>query len=167
MSSTDFDFETGMSEEERKGLLEGSDFDDDDEEFIIRPTAPNILPEGIYPAVITGFNLENSSKGNPMYVWEFRVTAPDFRNKGLKAWTALTDGAMWKVNDFLAACGIACPPGEQQGRFRKKDILNKAVYLKVVENEYFDQRSGSNKTNNKVDELYAPDEECIALAQDF
>jgi hypothetical protein len=67
------------------------------------------IPPGDYKAEVESVKHETSKNGNPMLVWEFKITEGKFKNKTLRDRTVLQDNSLWKLKQLLEAMGISVP----------------------------------------------------------
>lgn len=109
--------------------------EDDDEEFEENFTGESaggvILEDGIHQCRCTDVELTKSSKGDPMYIWDFRTTN---ENAQLKLFTSLTAKARWKVIETLEGLGIEA--SDRVVRFKKSDVRNKVCYVQTEREMY-------------------------------
>lgn len=65
-----------------------------------------LVPDDDYKIKLTGLTKEVSNAGNPMWVWVWTIIEGPEAGKDFKLWTAITAGALWKMQQVLAAIGL-------------------------------------------------------------
>lgn len=93
------------------------------------------IPEGDYAAELVEVTKETSQAGNPMYVWKYKITSE--KQKGFTLWnrTAITQKAMFKVQETVDALGF--PKGaDGKSKFNKTQAVGRKVVLAVQDSEY-------------------------------
>jgi len=116
-----------------------------------------LASEGKHHAKLIDFEKTESSKGNPQFVWQFRILAGDSEGIEVRFWTSLLPQARWKVVETLEALGI-----EAEGtisRFKRSDLIGSPCIIEVFHDEY------DGRTNAKVDRVYPPTEETIKISK--
>lgn len=92
------------------------------------------IPDGIYRVRCTDVTQDVSKGGNPMFVWQFEVSAGEHAGFQSKVFTAITPAAMWKVAETVIALGIG-----QQGqlvKFKRSDVINRECGALIEKTEY-------------------------------
>ena len=104
-----------------------------------------LVQEGKHPCKVTDLVRETSKSGNPMFVWDFTVTAGPDAGKDLRLWTVLTPAALWKLKQVAEALDLPVDNG--------KTDFSKAVGRRcVVVNEHGDY---NGRKVNRVQEVEA------------
>lgn len=81
------------------------------------------ITKGKYTGRLTGISSATSkSSGNPMWVWDFVITAGPQAGRDFKLWTVLTDDAAWKIMETVNALGGDLKPGDDV-KINKKEII--------------------------------------------
>jgi len=108
-----------------------------------------LLPEGIYKMQVEKMEPKQSNAGNPMVNVTMNVLEP-VEHLGRKGFTnlVLIQAAMWKVKQFVKACGIPF----DTGGFNLGDAIGREVTVKVTQESYTD-KEGNNKIRNVFDEF--------------
>jgi len=101
----------------------------DEESFDINEDVvpESTLEEGEYIVKCVGVEKGTSKSDNPMFIWDFQIIStaagvmiPDAPEK--KVYTALTDAAMWKVEETVCAMGLGqVVDGKLQAKFTPSD----------------------------------------------
>lgn len=104
------------------------------------PDAP-VIPKGRYKLRLMSVVKQQSSKGNPMLVWMWKIVSPG-KMKGvrIKSWTSLLENALSGLKMHLLALG-------KKGRV--KGSTDKLVGLKVV--GVIGKRMGRNQMGQKTE----------------
>lgn len=126
----------------------------------------SLLSAGFHYFMVKDMEKSVSNAGKDQFVWDFVVVTPGTPDLGsdFRQWTSLVPNARFKVVEFLEAMGI-----ESQGkmaRFRRSDVLGKAVMGEVTHGSYFD-KNNVERTSASVVKLLAPDEGCIAAVEAY
>ena len=114
-----------------------------------------ILPPGIYDAVIENTEFGNSSNGNPMITWVFKVTDPEYAGRLLYNHTTLNnDVGLGRLKKILARVLPHIPLSEFRPRSfcDNGDALGYACRVKVKIRPY------EGKKRNNVQDVLAPAE---------
>jgi hypothetical protein len=69
------------------------------------------IPDGIYKGIIEEVSESVSAKDNDMLIWKIKGTSGKAKNKTILFYTALTEKALWKVNECLTALNVEIPKG--------------------------------------------------------
>lgn len=117
---------------------------DDEENFVVDgDLTSNIPAEADYEAKLIDVTKDVSNKGNDMFVWCFQIlracgdgdTTHDTWEG--KVYTALTDAAMWKVNEVLQALGLGeIVDGRIKADFSKAEAVNRLCIIEIEHDEY-------------------------------
>ncbi len=107
-----------------------------------------VIPTGVYPAVITHVELRESKSGPDPYLnWTFEITHPEYL--GRKVWliTGLGVRALWKLRETLEALGI-----ESAGAidFDPEAVVGRRCLVVVSQEVY------NGVTRNRVDSVLPP-----------
>jgi hypothetical protein len=115
---------------------------------VVHDRDPKYVPPGVYAAKCIDFFEDESKAGNPMWVLDFAITAGAHEGKELRLWLALTDNAMWKLNDVMA--GMMIEKGADMTYNADVDTIM-AMKLRIVveDNDY------KGQTKSAVEGVYA------------
>ena len=77
----------------------------------------------------------SKNSGNDMWVWDWAIVADGRGNdqhagRQLTSYTALTESALWKVEEHGVALGI-CEPGERM-KFKRAEVIGRMVLADVA-----------------------------------
>lgn len=103
------------------------------------------IPDGAYRAKCIDIAQDVSKSGNPMFVWDFEITAGEFAGRTFKSWTAVTPAAMWKVAETVIALGVG-QTGEVV-KFKRGDVLGKECGIVMEQDEY------NGKTTSRISKV--------------
>jgi len=116
---------------------------DDGDTFEVNGEVAQSIEPGDYHVTLIDVEKTESKAGNAMFAWTFRVTAavkgsvdvsdaPD-----LMVYTALTDKAMWKVEETLAALKLGTSSeGRIVAKFTRKEAIGRKCVASVILGEY-------------------------------
>lgn len=111
------------------------------------------MPEGVYTMQVEKMEPKTSKAGNKMInVTMNVVNPPEFL--GRKGFTNLVVGvpeAMWKVKQFVKACGISY----DTGGFNLGDAIGRTLLVKVTQESYESTKDGTTKIRNVFDDYMA------------
>jgi hypothetical protein len=93
---------------------------------------------------------EESSTGNDMITWSFKLLEGKFKNKTMKYWTSLTEQSLWKLQDLLVAFGEEPPTSKHD--IDLTDYPEQEVLLVVGDDMY------EGKVRSKIMEVLPADE---------
>ena len=120
-----------------------------DEEFGFDMGPEEMAPEGL--AIVQCTNLEKQhsrTSGKPMYVWTFVIreyrepkdVGDSYNGEELLVFTSLSSAAMWKMQETLAAMGVAIPTEEDDAmrsvRFSRGDVLGVCALAALKHNTF-------------------------------
>lgn len=109
------------------------------------------LAAGEYVCKVTKAELKEGQKGK--YIkWELTVgTGPA---KGSKTYmnTSLTVKALFKLREFMLACGLDVP--KQVVDIDTDKIVGRIVGIKVVDSTYVDSKTGETKPSTEIKDTY-------------
>lgn len=71
-----------------------------------------LMPEGDYEVAVFDLEEKTSSNGNPMIVAKLKVADGKFKGRQLFHNIVIMKQTMFKVKEFLTACGVIVPEGE-------------------------------------------------------
>lgn len=132
-----------IEEENDMDNLPFSDDEDDDNFTIDGDLTGNLPPEGDYIGKLIDLTKEESKAGNPMWVWEVELVSrveyhsDEFAGWSKKVYTALTEAAMWKVNETLQAFGLGrVEDGRIKANFRKGQAMGTHCIMIIEHGEY-------------------------------
>ncbi len=117
----------------------------DDYNFMIDgDLTANIPAEGDYEAKLIDIAKDVAkSSGNDMWVWCFQIIKSQsdgdtkYDTWEGKVYTALTDAAMWKLNETLQGLGLGeVRDGRIKAEFSKAEAINRRCIIKIVHEEY-------------------------------
>lgn len=101
-----------------------------------------LVPNGEYRLRCVDIEREVSkSSNNPMWTWTFVIVDGPHGGKEFKMWTALTAGALWKLEQTVVALGVHSA-GASRLRFSKSDVIGKQC-IGVFKQEEYQGRMGS------------------------
>lgn len=106
-------------------------------------TRSDYVDPGDYDMQITNAETGESSSGNKKIVVYLEVTAGDSKGLQLVDHLAITDKAMWKIDDFLRGLGKVVPKGKSLSLDLDK-LKGKATRVRVDDDEY------NGVTNSKI-----------------
>jgi hypothetical protein len=109
------------------------------------------MPEGVYKMQVEKLESKKSKADNNMVNVTMNVVEPVL-HLGRKGFTnlVLIPAAMWKVKQFVKACGISF----DTGGFNLGDAIGKTLLVKVTQEQYTD-KEGVTKVRNVFDEYMA------------
>jgi hypothetical protein len=109
------------------------------------------MPEGVYKMQVEKLEAKKSKADNNMVNVTMNVLEPT-EYLGRKGFTnlVLIPAAMWKVKQFVKACGVSF----DTGGFNLADAIGKSVLVKVTQEQYTD-KEGVTKVRNVFDEYMA------------
>jgi len=146
----------------------GAPQENDDDEFDVDLGEDNggglLLPTGYYEAVLTDLDKGQSNAGNPMWVWQLRLTGnlaqkvggnasgkmkiepgdQKLNGREFRIYTAITPAAMWKLRETLLAFGLSTGK-EKNSKFKKADAIRRMCIVHLVDDEYQDVKRSSVK----------------------
>lgn len=102
------------------------------------------IPEGDYPFKVTDCEEGEGDKG-PYYKVIAKISSG--KHKGFSAWIYLSHSTLWKMAQFLEACGVEVPKGELT--LSTKDFLGLEFAGTVEDEEY------EGKTRSKVQDFFS------------
>lgn len=109
------------------------------------------LPAGEYICKVTKAELKDGAKGK--YInWELTVgTGPE---KGGKIYhiTSLTIKALFKLREFMIACGLDVP--KKVVDIDTEKIIGRIVGISVIDDTYKDKTTGEMKDTTNIKDLY-------------
>lgn len=117
----------------------------DDDNFVIDgDLTSNIPAEAEYYAKLIDISKDVAkSSGNDMFVWCFQILSAvndgdtKYDTWEGKVYTALSDAAMWKVNETLQAMGLGqVKDGRIVANFSKAEAINRRCVIEIVHEEY-------------------------------
>lgn len=94
-----------------------------------------LIEDGPRKLKVTGLEKDVSSAGNKMWVWEFTIVGGKDAGKEFKMWTALTAGALWKLEQVLVALGLG-KEGASRVRFSKSDAIGRYCMGEFISEKY-------------------------------
>lgn len=109
------------------------------------------LPAGSYVCKITKVEVKDGAKGKYLN-WELTVgTGPE---KGGKIYhiTSLTVKALFKLREFMIACGLDVP--KKMTDIDTDKIIGRIVGIDVIDSTYRDKTTGETKPTTDIKELY-------------
>jgi len=110
-----------------------------------------LLPTGVYPAVVVAVELRESKSGPDPYLnWTFELTSEAYL--GRKVWlvTGLGSRALWKLKDTLEALGETGLTGEVE--LDPAKFIGKTCRVVVTQEVY------NGQTRNRVDSVLPAEE---------
>lgn len=134
---------------------------DDDEEFTedFTDVTAGLVPEGMFPVVVTDLQKTQSKANKDQYEWDFKIVATQEKGRGLKEWTSLSPNARWKIVEHLEALGFRA--SGQLVKFRRSEIVGRVAIAEVYHDEY------NGKTNSKIRRLYPATSEAMKQAEEY
>lgn len=112
---------------------------------------------GAHHAKVIDFEKSESTKGNPQYVWQFRIIAGDSKDIELRFWTSLLPQARWKAAETLVAVGVAA--AGSVAKFKRDDVIGKPCILEVIHDTY------EGRLQHKIKRVYPPDKNTVEFAK--
>lgn len=122
-----------------------SNDDSDNDNFVIDgDLTSNIPAEAEYYAKLIDVSKDVAkSSGNDMFVWCFQILSgvsdgdTKYDTWEGKVYTALSDAAMWKVNETLVALGLGeVRDGRIKANFSKAEAVNRRCIIVIKHDEY-------------------------------
>lgn len=106
-----------------------------------------LVPDGVYKLKLMDIEKTTSQAGNPMWVWNWTIIEGEQAGKDFKMWTAITAGALWKMQQVLAALGLH--DGESpRVKFSKTDAIGRTCMGE------FKQESYQGRPTSKIDRVF-------------
>lgn len=95
------------------------------------------VPEGVYPAVASGYRVRTSANGLPYILWEFTLTGGEAVGRKVFEGTSLTEDALWKLDSLVRATkGEGIPPGDYEVdeliNFAVSRVLNQPLTVRIA-----------------------------------
>lgn len=116
------------------------------------------IPEGTYDLRIDKVEQRTSKKGVEQLMIGMTVLGPTSQGSKHTEWFALTEAAMWRLYNLFSALGIAPSPtdafdeqGNQLDDYDSDELIGRVITAAVKIEEYFSEKEGKNKRNNKLD----------------
>ena len=116
---------------------------DDDNFMVDGDLTSNIPAEADYEAKLIDVTKDVSKGGNDMFVWCFQIIKAmgdgdtEHDTWEGKVYTALTDAAMWKVNETLLGLGLGeVVDGRIKANFSKAEAVNRRCVIEIKHEEY-------------------------------
>ncbi len=103
---------------------------------------------GKYRAKLVECEEADSSKGNPMLVWQWEIVEGEFEGSTIKSWTSLQDHALFGLKEHLEAFGLT---GDLD--FDSDKLIGKHVMLTVGKRKVKDRDTGEDKEMPSVVKL--------------
>jgi hypothetical protein len=105
-----------------------------------------LVPDGDYKMKVTDVVKDVSKAGNPMWIWDFAITAGPEAGKEFKLWTAITAGALWKLVQVLAAIGLHDGKSKKV-RFSRSEAIGRECMGTLQQEEY------NGRMSSKIDSV--------------
>ena len=116
------------------------------------------LEPGLYHCRIASAEMGTSSAGNPMIKVTYDVIGDADGNEvpgGRKLWDnlAITEAAMWKIQQVLVACGFEIPEGGQLPNFDTDELVGCDLGIVVVQDTYQGQVNNKTKAYKSMEQM--------------
>jgi hypothetical protein len=102
------------------------------------------VPEGIYEATLTDWELKQGGKG-PYYNFEFTALDPELKNRKFWLMSSISDGALWKFKQHMLAMGadpeLMAPGSEVDTDDIVRECVGAEVRL-VIKTEQYTAKDG-------------------------
>lgn len=112
--------------------------------------ASGIVEEGDYLIEVDEVEQKDSSTGNPMLVFTFKITEGDFKGKKLFHNCSLQPQALFNLRGLLEALGMEVPQGVME--FDPADLIGETCGASVVHELY------EGKTKARIGEFFSEEE---------
>lgn len=116
------------------------------------------IPKGKYVGKCVGIESDTSqNSGNPMWVWDFVITAGPQAGRNFRLWTVLTEDAAWKIVETLAGLGIKLKAGDRI-KINRKQVIGVGCTLHVKDDAGQDKDAYDDEGNpmySKLDKISA------------
>lgn len=112
--------------------------------------ASGIVEEGDYLIEVDEVEQKESSTGNPMLVFTFKITEGDFKGKKLFHNCSLQPQALFNLRGLLEALGLEVPQGVME--FDPADLIGETCGASVVHELY------EGKTKARIGEFFSEEE---------
>jgi hypothetical protein len=107
------------------------------------------IPDGEYLAKVISVEQQTSQAGNPMLVFDFTLVEGDYAGRQFRTYVALTQAAMFKVEEMVNALGIKGNPGSDV-TISVADVINTLAVLHIEKQEY------NGETRSQIKRMAAP-----------
>lgn len=102
----------------------------------------NVIPEGVYDAVIVNAEEKTSKQGKPMLQFDFSVST-DKGDRTMAVFCSLQSNALFKLAEVLGACGYEFdwedPESLADVEFEPEDLVGSEVKVRVETQTYNEQ----------------------------
>lgn len=106
----------------------------------------DVVPEGTYPAKLTGVELRDSQTSDAKYYrWEYTLTDPEFSNRRVWQNTSLGASSAWKLAETISALTGSTNPRQ----IDTDDLIGNVVSVCITHREW------QGKTQMNVDSVHA------------
>jgi hypothetical protein len=114
----------------------------------------DVVPKGEYLARLIEVEESESSKGNPMLVWDFELL-DGYPGATVRGWTSLLEHALGDARKYFRAFGKTWKAGDDLERIARRFIKKAKVKLVVGIRVSRDRDTGEERENNKINAIYA------------
>ncbi|MDO4221820.1 MAG: DUF669 domain-containing protein [Akkermansia sp.] len=115
------------------------------------------LKPGYYPCRVQDAEEKRSTSGNDMIALKLQVGDAINGIETVYDNLVFTDKAFWKIDQFRHAIGEHVEAG-QKAIVNTPQLIQRKCWVKTVEEDYQDKKTGEWKVKSKVDRYVRPDE---------
>jgi hypothetical protein len=107
-----------------------------------------MIEPGTYNAKLTNVEEAESSNGNPMLVWDWRITTKgEFEGEDVRSWTSMQSHALFAFKQHLLALD---PKLSGSIDINPEDFIGRTVVLKIGIRKYKNNDGEERESNNVV-----------------